>query len=220
MECGETWRADQASPSGRTFSFLPYVPSLWLLAWPALPCSAHARPVWPPIRKPWLCVWCGSAVKAQGGRKRSGLPQFWLLLSLFLGEEGRSSSTSLLVQIKPPASAVMPFAVLCKRRIAHKQPHNAKVSTHKAFLLHLASFFGGDALRWRGFKALFLPCRHFTAPAHHTETNENEDKMKTPWQHLYTAMVHRRLGLQRRTTRRSAWQPHTATHTPHTHTRI
>jgi hypothetical protein len=144
MECGETWRADQASPSGRTFSFLPYVPSLWLLAWPALPCSAHARPVWPPIRKPWLCVWCGSAVKAQGGRKRSGLPQFWLLLSLFLGEEGRSSSTSLLVQIKPPASAVMPFAVLCLRRIAHKQPHNAKVSTHKALLLAAPCFLLSD----------------------------------------------------------------------------
>ena len=208
----------QVPPAGP--SFLPYVPSLWLLAWPALPCSAPH--VLSGLLFASLGCACGVAVRSRRREKetrKEALPQFWLLLSLFLGEEGRSSST-LLVQIKPPASAVMPFAVLCKRRIAHKQPHNAKVSTHKAFLLHLASFFGGDALRWRGFKALFLPCRHFTAPAHHTETNENEDKMKTPWQHLYTAMVHRRLGLQRRTTRRSAWQPHTATHTPHTHTRI
>ena len=110
---------------------------------------------------------CGVAVRSRRREKEIRLASI-LASFIFLGEEGRSSSTSLLVQTKAASKRCYAF------RRSLLKTHSAQVATqcksvHTQSLLAAHCFLLGDALRWRGFKALFLPCPHFTAPAHNTQ---------------------------------------------------
>jgi hypothetical protein len=113
VECGETWRADQASKSLRPD--LPFY----------LTCRASGfwpGRLFPAVPRTSCLAYCSQALAVpvawQCGRSRRrekeirlALPQFWLLLSSWV-RKAAAAPPSWSRQ-KPPASAVMPFAVLC-----------------------------------------------------------------------------------------------------------